>query len=149
LRQRSWLRRTSRSPLVHFGILGTLLFLLAPSFAPKPDRVIRVATSDLATDQDLDERAALADPGLVLLRAAPQSVNVEPGAHHLALIEADRSGGGMRKDESESDPVQVQFGDDRNEIVAVRAEAMEPDHAGDDRFSRFVLDRFESLFRRH
>jgi hypothetical protein len=76
---------------------------------------------------------ALADADLVLVREAVQRVDVVPGAHHEAVVDRDRPVWRMRKHEPQAHGRrQAEFRHDRLEVVAVGAEAVQPDHAAVD-----------------
>ncbi len=65
----------------------------------------------------------------VYLRQQVHAVDVVPGRHDVATVHGDGNGRGIGKDEAQL-PVrrQAQLGNDGNEVVAIRPQAMEPDH---------------------
>jgi len=68
--------RWAHTPLLHFAILGTLLYLLVPSVSPEADRVIRVDASDLAAlEDDWRRRMGRAPSALELERLTSQFID--------------------------------------------------------------------------
>ena len=64
---------------------------------------------------------------------AVQRLDIEPGAHRHAAIERHRTHRRVREDEADAGVRgQAQFADDGHEVMAVGAQAMQPDHAGTD-----------------
>jgi hypothetical protein len=70
--------RLARSPLLHFSILGSLLYLLFPAATPEPDRVIRIDSSDIELlQQDWQRRSGRSPDEDELERLIEQFVEEE------------------------------------------------------------------------
>jgi hypothetical protein len=70
--------------------------------------------------------------------------NVVPGAHPVAVVDRHRAHRRMRKHETDARRAgEVQFVDDGDEVIAVGAEAVHPDHGGGGVVGGFEFDCFE------
>src|SRR5205085_8169061 len=79
----------------------------------------------LAADQLLGELLRSAQSRFIL-RSAAELQDVVPGAHAHALVDGHRPYRRVREDEAHR-PLEPELGHDRLEVVAVGAEAMQPD----------------------
>jgi hypothetical protein len=86
------------------------------------------AATKLAFDQHLQQAATRPYPCLILRPTALQGQDVVPGAHGHAAIDSHRADGRMRKYEAQADlAVETQLRHQWLEVVAVRAQPMQPD----------------------
>src|SRR5256885_9060660 len=100
----------------------------------------------LAGDERLDPRLRGAHACLVLASHAFHAVDVVPGAHHHAPVERHRLHGRVREDEADPRLLgQVECRDDGLEVVAVGAEAVQPDDARLRVLPRLDLERVEEV----
>jgi hypothetical protein len=98
----------------------------------------------LARDQLFHQHLRSAHAALVL--APDRRVgDVVPGAHHHAGVDGHRLHRRVRKHEANGLFGKRELGDDGREVVAVRAQAVQPDDAALRVFSGFDLDRFEEV----
>src|SRR5262245_16388303 len=88
----------------------------------------------------LDRLLRCPDAGLVLGSAA-ELEDVVPRAHAHTVVDRHRADGGVREHEAHR-LAQLELGHHRLEVVAVGAQAVQPDHRGGGVLSGFDLDRF-------
>ena len=100
----------------------------------KPARTIRAARQRpclFPGDQRLDLPLRLAHAGDIGAVVQVGGADVVPGAHAHAVVDRHRPHRRVRKHKTHGQRRrQPQLGNDRNEIVAVGAEPVQPDHAG-------------------
>ena len=100
------------------------------------------ATGPLACDQRLDQGLRRAD-ACRILAAAAHLQDVVPRAHAHAHVDGHRAHGRVRKNEAQPGVRrQAQFRHHRFEVVAVGAQAMQPDHCRIGRASGLDFNRF-------
>ena len=86
---------------------------------------------DFALHQRLNGQRRLADAGLVFapLQVGPE--HVVPGRHHIAAVDGHWNPRRIGKDKAyRRAAAQVELGNQRREVVAIGAQAVQPDHAG-------------------
>ena len=97
--------------------------------AGEQDARCRDAARDLALDQRPDLRDRLRDAGFVGAVGKIEVGDVVPRPHARTVVDRDRAHRRVRKHEAQRGPVAAhQFRHDRREVVAVGAEAVQPDH---------------------
>src|SRR5699024_2447211 len=86
----------------------------------------------LACNQRPDGVFGLPDAGLDLLTHQVRAENIVPGAHGHAVVDGYWSDGGVGKQKPDGrQAIEIQFGNDGSEVVAVSPQAMQPyDGAG-------------------
>jgi hypothetical protein len=77
-------------------------------------------------DQRRHGRCAVANAPLVPWSIAMETEDIEPRAHFHAAVDRDGPDGRVREHEPDAE-IEAELGNDRNEIVAVRSESVEPD----------------------
>ena len=117
----------------------------------KPASTIRPAGMPRAFSRAISASTSACDsrsPALVLAllrRVETEAEDVVPGAHDVAAVDRHRPRRRVRKDEAHrADGAEVELVRDRNEVVAVRAQAVQDDHGGarvgrGDEFDRFEV----------
>src|SRR3954467_15187189 len=74
-------------------------------------------------------RLRLAQSRFILTPRKVEAEYVIPCAHHVAVIDRYRHRWRMRKYEADRRAAaQIEFAHDRHEVIAIRAQAMQPDH---------------------
>src|SRR5712672_946871 len=97
------------------------------------------------SDQGFDQLLRRADSRFILGPAAEQE-DVVPGPHAHALVDGDRPHRGVRKDEAHLQRFwQTELGDDRLEVAAVGAQAVQPDDGRARARAGRNLDGFHAL----
>ena len=112
--------------------------------AGQHDARSRCPTFDLAGDQRLDLLHRLLDPGRVGAVGEVHADDVVPGAHAHAAVDGHRPQRRVREHEAQRRPLRThQLGHDRGEVVAVRAQAVQPQHRPCRRRAGFLFDALQ------
>src|SRR5690606_10330824 len=116
--------------------------------AREHDALGRHATRAFARDEAAHVRTARAHAGLVLRRRAAESADVAPPPHRPAAVDRDGTYRRVREHETHARR-ELELGHDRFEVVAVGAQAVQPDHGAGRLAADRDLDTVEFRFHRY
>ena len=99
--------------------------------AGQHDALGRYAARHLLRDQGHDGALRGLDAGRILLADQIRAQDVVPGRHHITAIDRDWHAGRVWKHKADRRAVrEIQLGHQPGKVMAVSAQAMQPDHGG-------------------